>query len=118
MAIHTNLPVYRLAAGLLDLAADLTRNMPRDFRASFGARIHEECIAMLVLVGRANAAADKVPALTELLERLQVAELLFRLAHDKRFISPKQYARAADICVQVGRQAGGWRKKSAAAPAA
>jgi hypothetical protein len=47
-----------------------------------------------------------------------VAELLFRLAHDKRFISPKQYARAADICVQVGRQAGGWRKKSAAAPAA
>jgi hypothetical protein len=118
MAIHTELPIYKRSYDLLDLVADITRNMPRDFKSSLGARIREECVQILVLIGRANAAANKVPHQTELLERLHVAQLLMRLSHDKRFISRKQYARAAEITDSIGRQAGGWRKQSAALPAA
>jgi hypothetical protein len=47
-----------------------------------------------------------------------VAELLFRLSHDKKFISNKQFARAIDLIDRIGKQAGGWRKKSAASPVA
>ena len=87
--------------------------MPRDFKASLGGRIRDECVQLMVLIGRANAAAQKVPHITALLEHLQVAELLLRLAHDKRFISHGQWARAVDLTERIGRQAGGWRKASA-----
>lgn len=118
MALHTHLPIYKQAYDLLQLAAELSRHMPRDFKSSFGARLRDECVAMLVLIGRANAAAQKAPHITELLERLQVTQLMLRLAHDMRFISRGQYARAVQVTDSVGRQAGGWRKHSAAAPAA
>jgi hypothetical protein len=118
MALHTDLPVYKLAYDLLSLAADLTRNMPRDFKNSLGQRIRDECVAMIVLIGRVNATREiprRVPHLTELLERLEVAQLLLRLSHDKKFIAPKQWAHAVQLIEAIGRQAGGWRRSSAAA---
>jgi hypothetical protein len=113
MALHKHLPIYKLAYDLLDVALDLVRNLPRDVKHSLGDKLHRECIEMLVLVGRANAATDKVPFITELIERLEVAELMLRLSHDKRFISHKQYARAVELTGRLGQQAGGWRKHSA-----
>jgi hypothetical protein len=116
MAIHTSLSIYQSAYSLLGLAADLVKNMPRDFKGSFGRKIHDECIEILVLIGRANAARDKVEHIENLLEHLQVAELLIRLARDKRFISTKQYAAAVEVTTEVGKQATGWKKHAAARP--
>lgn len=118
MALHTNLSIYKVAYDLLSLATDVTKNMPRDFKASLGGRIRDECVELVILIGRANAARDKGPHLDALLERLQVAELLLRLSKDKRFISLKQYAAAAALTTSVGKQANGWRKYSAASPVA
>ena len=118
MALHTSLPIYKVAYDLLSVATDVVRNMPRDYKASIGTRIREECVDLVVLIFRANCARDKVPHLDLLLERLQVAELLFRLSRDKRFISTKQYAQAVELTSQVGKQATGWRKHSAASPVA
>lgn len=114
MALHTALPVYKLAYDLLSLATDLVRNMPRDFKASLGGRLRDECLEVLVLVGRANAALIKEPHLTKLLEHLHAAELLLRLSSDKRFISTKQYAQAIEVTGRVGAQVGGWRKQDIA----
>jgi hypothetical protein len=113
MAIHTSLPIYKCAYDLLGLAADLVKNMPRDFKGSFGRKINDECVELTVLIARANAAEYKFRYLQQLLERLQVAEVLIRLAHDKRFISPAQYAAAIKVTQQIGRQATGWKKSSA-----
>jgi hypothetical protein len=118
MALHTELPIYKLAYDLLGLAADLIKNMPRDFKQSFGGEIRNECIRLLLLIGRANASADKLPHLAELIERLHVTELLLRLSRDKRFISIPQYAKAIELTSRIGRQAGGWRKHFAASPVA
>jgi hypothetical protein len=123
MAQFQHLPIYKLAVDLLDLAADLTRNMPRDFKASLGGEIRTEIIRLIVLIGRANASTDparRAEHIDELLEHLQVAELLLRLAHGKRFISLSQWTRAAELTATIGKQAGGWRKfsRNAAAPAA
>ncbi|MEO5738356.1 MAG: four helix bundle protein, partial [Variovorax sp.] len=71
-----------------------------------------------VLIGRANAARDKAPHITELLEHQHVVELLLRLAHDKRFISAKQWAASVELSNRVGKQAGGWLKHSRTAPVA
>jgi len=116
MALHTNLPIYKVAYDLLDVVTDLVKNMPRDFKQSIGGKISQECVEIVVLIFRANCARDKAPHLGELIERLQVAELLLRLSRDKRLVSTSQYARAIELTQSVGKQASGWRR-SALSPA-
>ena len=118
MANHTDLPISKVAYDLLVVATDLTKNMPRDFKASVGKEIRDECVRLTVLIFRANVAADKTPYLDKLLERAQVIELLFRLSKDLRFISVAQYARAIALTSMIGKQAGGWKKYTASSPAA
>lgn len=119
MAIAQHLPIYKLASDLTSLAADLTKNMPRDFKRTLGEKVLTECIDMSILIFRANAAAgqERSTHIQHLLERNQVIELILRLCVDRRLISTRQYARAIEITDQLGRQATGW-KKHAAAPAA
>ncbi|ACR28668.1 four helix bundle protein [Burkholderia glumae] len=109
MALHTQLPIYRAAYSLLDTVTDVVKNMPRDFKRSIGEKISAECIEIMVLVFRANVAADKAPHLAELIERLQVIELLLRLGMDKRLIARGAYAGAVEQTTSIGKQATGWR---------
>jgi hypothetical protein len=112
MAIHSELPIYKVAYDLLGLIVQVARNMPRDVKLQIGGELRGECIRITILIFRANVARDKAPHLLELLERLQVAELLIRLAHDLRFIGQKQYAAAIALTTQIGKQANGWRRHS------
>ena len=114
MALHHQLPIYKVAYDLADLAVDLVRQMPRDVKDVIGRDLRGDCLRILVLIFRANVATDKVPHLLELVERLQVVELLLRLSCDKRFISKPQYGKAIDFTSAIGRQANGWRKASSA----
>jgi hypothetical protein len=116
MALHTNLPIYKVAYDLLDVVTDLAKNMPRDFKASIGGKIRDEVVEIVTLIFRANTAREKAPHLQDLIERLQVTELLLRLSRDKRLIAVKQYARAVELTTSVGKQASGWRR-SAMSPA-
>jgi hypothetical protein len=116
MAIHTTLPIYKVAYDLLDVATDLVKNMQRDFKRTIGEKITIECVEITVLIFRANVAQEKAPHLLELLERLQVAELMLRLAKDKHRISTGGYARAIELTTSIGKQANGWRNKSASRP--
>ena len=117
MAIHTQLPIYKVAYDLLDAITDLAKNMPRDFKVSIGGKLRDECVEIVVLIFRANVAREKAPHLGTLIERLQVAELLLRLSRDKRLISTGQYAKAVELTTSIGKQASGWRK-AANSPAA
>jgi hypothetical protein len=111
--IHTELPIYKVAYDLLGVVIQLVKNMPREVKQSIGAKVRDECIEISTLVFRANVAQEKAPHLLELLERLQVAELLLRLARDLRFISTGQYAQAIALTGSIGKQANGWRKSAA-----
>lgn len=74
-------------------------------------------MAITLLIFRANVAANKIPHIDQLLERLQIIELTMRLSRDMRFISIKQYATVIEYTDSVGKQAQGWRKQQAASPA-
>ena len=116
MALHTALPIYKVSYDLLDIITDLAKNMPRDFKASIGGKLRDECVEIVVLIFRANVAREKSLHLDSLIERLQVTELLLRLSRDKHLISTGQYARAIELTNSVGKQAGGW-KRAAVSPA-
>lgn len=75
MAIHHQLPIYKVAYNLADLAIDLIKNMPREVKAVIGSELRDECLRLLVLIFRANVATDKRAHLTQLIERQQVVEL-------------------------------------------
>jgi len=113
MALHKDLPIYKVTYDLAQLVTEMTRHMSRDFKSSLGNELRKEAVGLCLLIYRANSARDKVPHLEELLERLQVLELTLRLSHDLRLISTKQYAAAIELTDKAGKQANGWRKHSA-----
>jgi hypothetical protein len=117
MALHKDLPIYKAAYDLLNQAVDITKHFPRDFKRLMGDKVREECIEIIVLVFKANVAANKIPHIDLLLERVQVIELLLRLSRDKRFISTRQYADVIEITDSIGKQAQGWKKQQNSAPA-
>ena len=108
MALHTSLPIYKAAYALLDAVTDFSKNMPRPYQRPFGGEITSDCIKITILIFRANVAQEKAPYLQALQERLQVVELMIRLAMDKRLIPPGAYAKAIELTTSIGKQATGW----------
>ncbi len=119
MAIHKELPIYKSAYDLLKLAAEITRNYPRDFKRSIGEKVRDECVEIITLIFKANVSYQKIQHIDSILERVQVVELLLRLSRDMRFISTGQYSRVIGITDEIGKQSSGWKKqqKNAASPA-
>lgn len=42
MAMHMDLQIYKASLGLLQMATNLTRNIPRDLKQSLGKRVNGE----------------------------------------------------------------------------
>jgi hypothetical protein len=113
MALHSKLPIYKIAYDMTSVAIDLVRNMPRDVKSTLGGQLKQLCFDIVLLVIRANCAIDKAPHLTVLIERNEELQIVLRLCQDKRFISRAQYAKAVELSTSVGKQANGWRKYAA-----
>ena len=118
MALHDQLPIYKVAYDLLGLVTNARRNMPRDVKQDLGKAISKECVQIVVLIFRANVARDKASYLISLIERVEVVNLLLRLSRDLRFIPTKQYAAAIALTASIGKQANGWRRSASHAPGA
>ncbi|MBT9268538.1 four helix bundle protein [Pseudomonas sp. MG-9] len=116
MALHSDLEIHKVAEELLGLSLDLVRNIPRDLKQVIGAKIRDECLQVLVLIGRANMAREKLPYLNLLLESVWMLNYLLRALTNRGLISKGQHAKAMKMTASVGRQANAW-KKSATAPA-
>lgn len=118
MVIHTELAIHKVAEELLGLTMDLVRNIPRDLKQVVGSKLRDEVLQVLVLIGRANMAKDKVTHLNQLLESIWMVNYLLRALANKRFISLKQHAAAMQLTASIGKQANAWKGKFATAPVA
>jgi hypothetical protein len=114
VTVHTDLPIYRAAYDLLDVATDTARQMRRDVKPFLGRKLIDECVELTVLIQRANRAKDKLPHLNGVQERVQAVEVLFRICRDKRFTDTGRYAKAVSLTQSVGRQATGWSRSRTA----
>ena len=117
MALHTDLEIHKVAEELLGLSLVLVRTIPRDLTQVVGAKIRDECLQVLVLIGRANMTRDKLPHINLLLESIWMLNYLLRALTNRGLISKGQHAKAMMMTASIGRQANAW-KKSATAPAA
>ena len=119
MAIAQHLPIYKRAGDLARLIAELTKGWRRDFKRTLGEKALNECIDVSILIFRANSAAgqERAAYIQQALERIQVIELMLRLAVDLGLLTGAQHGRAIQITDDMGRQATGWKKNAAASPA-
>ena len=120
MALHTDLPIYRSGVQLLTLAVKVQEQMPRSMKRILGEKITQHCVDMLDLMALANATRHEARAghIEELLTRKRAAEVLLRVSHDSRYLSPKLWADSIELLGSIGKQAGGWLKNASKAPAA
>ncbi|MGI4815882.1 MAG: four helix bundle protein [Janthinobacterium lividum] len=116
MAIHTETAIYKAALDLTRLSSQLVAQMPRNHRAVDGALLVGNSRALLKHVRRANMATDKIPHIDALLERLADLQTDLRVCTDLRLITQRNFSKAAALSISVGKQAGGWKKKSASRP--
>lgn len=114
--LHTELEIHKVAEELLSVTLNLVRNIPRDLKQVVGAKLRDESLQVMVLIGRANMSRNKLPHLNELLESIWMINYLLRAITNMGLISKGQHAQAMRLTASVGKQANAW-KKSATAPA-
>ena len=93
MAMHTELQIHKSAEELLGIVLNLVRNIPRDLKQVVGAKLRDECLQVLVLIGRANMARNKLPHLNQLLESLWMINYLLRALTNQGVIAKGQHAK-------------------------
>lgn len=118
MALHTSLPIYKVAYDLLQTVLKLVGNMPRQFKRILGERICDLAQEVVVLIAEANIDTDKRPHLCVLLRQLRLLETLLRCCVDLRLISQGQYASAIALSSSVGKQANKWKGHYGPSPVA
>jgi hypothetical protein len=120
MALHTELPIYRKGCDLLALAIRAQQQMPRGVKRSLGDKIATHCVEMLDLMALANATkrAERAAHINSLMSRLRAATVLLRVSFESRYISPDIWGESVQLLDSIGKQGGGWLKKSHTAPAA
>lgn len=118
MALHTDTEIYKSTYDLSKLITQLVANMPRNFKADFGAELRRRCMTLVMRTYEANTNADKAAILQRMRMEIETVNLSLRLAVDLRLISINQYSHAIAITDSIGKQATGWQKYSERAQAA
>ena len=112
MALHTDTEIYKATYELTKLVTSLVANMPRNYKADFGAELRRRSMALVMRTYEANTTDDKPSVLRRMRQEVETVNLSLRLAVDLRLISRPQYARAIALSDGIGKQATGWLKHS------
>ena len=111
MAQYKHLPIYKTTYELLEKVTRRTKDFPKDFKYSLGEKIRNECIELVVFIYKANTFKNKREEnLQQILERVQVIELMLRLAKDLRLFNVTVFSEIVLLTDNVARQAQGWIK--------
>ena len=114
MALHVDLPIHRTGVRLLSLAFKVQEQMPRQVKRSLGEKVTAHCVDMLDLMALANATQrhERAGHLAELLKHQRTLQVLLRVSHDNRYVSPKLWAESVQLLDSIGKQATGWLKSA------
>ncbi len=112
MAQYQHLPIYKATYDLLQRIMVATKAFPREYKYTLGQKLKDEAMDLVVLIYRANTRQDREAHVAEILERIQLVEVMMRLAHDMRVMPRGHYVGLAEMTDSIARQAQGWLKSS------
>jgi hypothetical protein len=109
MAQYKHLPIYKTTYELLEMVTKKTKDFPRDFKYSLGDKIRNECIELVIFIYKANTIRQqRKEHLQQIIERVQVIELMLRLAKDLRLFNVTVFSEIVLLTDSLARQAQGW----------
>lgn len=90
-----------------------TARFPRSDRFTFGARLDEAALDVLVLLvdARYRTGSARAEALTEVNLRISRLRVLLRLAHRRRLVAQTGYEACSEQLDEAGRMLGGWLQR-------
>jgi hypothetical protein len=109
MAQYKHLPIYKTTYDLLETVTRKTTVFPRDFKYSLGDKIRNECIELVIFIYKANTLRQqRKEYLQQILERVQVIELMLRLAKDLHLFNVAAFSEIVLLTDSLARQTQGW----------
>jgi len=110
MKPETKPPIYTVLVELTGWTLDRTADIPKSARFTFGQRLDNFTLDALLLATRAIYAerSRKPELLRELNLLLEQLRVLWRLVHERRWISQSQILFVNVKIDEIGRMTGGW----------
>ncbi len=111
MAKKIGLPVYRACYELLLFSFQLIKDMKKDYKYTVGEKTKNEAMEMMMNIYRANKTKEKnvkIEKIEKARENVEILIILFRLLHDLRQISLKNFTETSLKIDNVSRQLTGW----------
>ena len=112
MAQYQHLPIYKQTYDILLRTMVVTKEFLREYKYTLGQKIKDELIELVVIIYRANSAADKGRHIESIVERVQAIQLMMRLSHDMKILSRRHYAALSEMTDSLAKQAQGWLRSS------
>jgi hypothetical protein len=109
-------PLYTLLCEVVGWTLDRTADIPKNARFTFGQRLDNLALDALQSVVRAvytGEAKPKQEHLSSLLLELEQMQALWRLGHERRWLSQQQLLFISQKLAEAGRMANGWRQQQA-----
>ena len=97
MAQYQHLPIYKQTYDILLRTMTATKDFPREYKYTLGQKIKDELIELVVMIYRANSATDKAQHIESIVERVQAIQLMMRLSHDMKILTPPRALRRDSI---------------------
>ena len=111
-------PLYTLLMELTGWTLDRTADIPKNARFTFGQRADNltlDALEYAVVALRSPAGKLRQEALQRLDLCLEKLRMLWRLVHQRTWISQNQLLHVQSRLEEAGRMVGGWMRKGAAA---
>ena len=96
----------------LDWVLSSVENFPKKARFSLASRIADTALDTMELIVEAIYTKNRLHILDKANIYMEKQRVLFRIAHDRRYISTRQYEYVAKAIDEAGRMVGGWRKQT------
>jgi hypothetical protein len=83
---------------------------PKSARFSLASRLADAALETMELIVEAIYTTHRLRLLDRMNLLLEQQRVLFRIAHDRKYLSVKQHEYVANALEESGRMVGGWRK--------
>ena len=88
----------------------IIERFPKHEKFALQSQIKNCCLEIQKGVIRANKSRNKRPILFEIDINLEIAKMLIRYSHERKYLSTAKYENASKKLVEIGRLLGGWIK--------
>lgn len=96
----------------LDWILSAVENFPKNARFSLASRLADSALDTIELIIEAIYTKNRRHILDRINLYMEKQRVLFRIAHDRRYISARQYEHISRAIEEAGRMVGGWRKQT------